>query len=218
MSLLQIENMSYSYDNGKTFALKDINLEFSEGKAYGIYGKSGAGKSTFLSLVAGLEPPTSGVILYGNRDIATMDRNKYRSSSVGVVFQTFNLLTHMTALENVLLSIHVSGIKMTDKKNHALGMLEKVGLDEVKANRRVLHLSGGEQQRVGIARALSFDPSVILADEPTGNLDKGTEEDILDILTSLARDDGKCVILVSHSQKLTEVVDRLYRMEHGMIV
>lgn len=213
MSILSIEHLYYSYDNGKTPVLKDANFEFEKGKTYAIVGKSGAGKTTLLSLISGLDRGADGKILYDGQDISRIDREKYRSQNIGVIFQSFNLLRHLTALENVVLSMDVSGLKMKDKKHQALDILQKVGLNEEKANRRVLKLSGGEQQRVAIARALSYNPDIILADEPTGNLDTGTETEVMNILKGLAANDEKCVIIVTHSPNVSQNVDIVYELQ-----
>ncbi|MNP27518.1 putative ABC transporter ATP-binding protein [compost metagenome] len=165
--------------------------------------------------MSGLDNPKDGRVLYNDKDISKIDEDVYRSRHVGVVFQSFNLLPHMTALENVILSMDVSGIKVSNKKEHALGVLKKVGLDEQKANRRILMLSGGEQQRVAIARALSYNPEVILADEPTGNLDANTENQIIEIFKDLAKNDNKCVIIVTHSSNVSQNVDNVYNLERS---
>jgi putative ABC transport system ATP-binding protein len=213
MSILAIENLSYSYDKGETPVLKDINFEFGKGKIYAIVGRSGAGKTTLLSLISGLRKSTEGKILYDGKDISGLDREKYRSQNIGVIFQDFNLLPHLTALENVILSMDIAGMKIADKKEYALQMLKKVELNEEKANRRILKLSGGEQQRVAIARALSYDPEIIIADEPTGNLDGATEEAIMKILKGLAYEDGKCVIIVTHSPNISQSVDKVFSLQ-----
>lgn len=211
MSVLKLENLCFSYD-GKIQILKDINYEFEKGKVYGIIGKSGAGKTTLLSLLSGLAKPTDGKILYNDNDITKIDRYKYRSNYVGVVFQGFNLLPQYTALRNVILSMDVSGKKVKDKKSHAMEMLHKVELDETKANRKILKLSGGEQQRVAIARALSYNPDIILADEPTGNLDLETQEQVMDIFKKLAEEENKCIIIVTHSPEVAKSVDEIYKL------
>lgn len=213
MSILSIQNVGYSYDNGKTPVLMNINYEFEKGNTYAIVGKSGAGKTTLLSLLSGLDIPKEGCILCEGQDISKIDRDKYRSNQIGVVFQSFNLLPHLTALENVILSMDISGVDIKDKKHHALDILHKVGLDEVKAHRRVLKLSGGEQQRVAIARALSYNPNIILADEPTGNLDEQTEADVVAILKNLAHNEDKCVIIVTHSTSVYQHMDVVYQMK-----
>ena len=155
-----------------------------------------------------METPTEGTILFKEKDIRQIDRYLYRSKYVGIIFQSFNLLSHLTALENVILSMDVSGIKYPDKKAKAMELLAKVGLNEDEAKRRVLKLSGGQQQRVAIARALSYEPEVILADEPTGNLDQETENEIMKIFKNLASE-GKCIIIVTHSQEVAQQADAI---------
>ena len=209
MALLSLQNISFSYD--KTPVLRDISYEFEKGKMYCIIGKSGAGKTTLLSLLSGLAKPTAGDIIYDGKNVAKIDKYTFRSRYIGVVFQSFNLITKYTALENVVLSMDVSGAKIKNKKQKALELLESVGLDEDEANRRVLKLSGGQQQRVAIARALSYDPDIILADEPTGNLDRDTQKEIMEIFRELANL-GKCVILVSHSLEVAEMCDKKYEL------
>ena len=209
MSVLSLQNISFSY--GKTPVLKDISYEFEKGKMYCIIGKSGAGKTTLLSLLSGLAAPNAGEIIYDGKSVAKIDKYTFRSKYIGVVFQSFNLITKYTALENVVLSMDVSGAKIKNKKQKALELLESVGLDEDEANRRVLKLSGGQQQRVAIARALSYDPDIILADEPTGNLDRDTQKEIMDIFRDLT-DQGKCVILVSHSPDVASMCDERYEL------
>ncbi|MBQ9742234.1 MAG: ABC transporter ATP-binding protein [Ruminococcus sp.] len=209
MSVLSLQNISFSY--GKTLVLQNISYEFEKGKMYCIIGRSGAGKTTLLSLLSGLAAADSGEILYNGKSIAKMDKYTFRSRYIGVVFQSFNLLTKYTAAENVILSMDVAGYKAKNKKQRALDLLYSVGLDEDEAQRRVLKLSGGQQQRVAIARALSYDPDIILADEPTGNLDTETQREIMGIFRRLA-DEGKCVILVSHSPEVASMCDERYQL------
>lgn len=210
MGVFKIEDLEFSYDGGKTNVLKNINYEFEKGKFYAITGRSGTGKTTLLSLMSGLDTPSSGRIMYEDNDISKIDEDKYRSKKVGVVFQSFNLLPHLTALENVELSMDISGLKLDKKRKVAINLLEQVGLDLQKANRRILKLSGGEQQRVAIARAISYNPEVVLADEPTGNLDHKTEKQIIDVLLNLAHKKNKCVIVVTHSKDVAESADIVY--------
>jgi ABC-type antimicrobial peptide transport system, ATPase component len=215
MNVLTLNNVTYRYEGTKKDVLKGVSAEFKAGKIYTIVGKSGSGKSTLLSLIAGLDICTSGEILHQNVNLQEVDRNEYRAKKIGVVFQAFNLITNSTAIENIVLSMNISGIREKNKKEFAYVLLEKVGIDRETADRKVLKLSGGEQQRVGIARALSHNPNIIIADEPTGNLDKDTEADILQILTSLAHNDAKCVIIVTHSKKVTSIADDVLEMNNG---
>lgn len=154
----------------------------------------------------------TATISFEGEDIEKLDKYKFRSKNIGVIFQNFNLITKFTSLENVVLSMDIAGVKGTHKKAKALELLESVGLDEDEANRRVLLLSGGQQQRVAIARALSYDAQVILADEPTGNLDEETQDDIMAIFRELTLQ-GKCVILVSHSPKVASMCDECYDLK-----
>lgn len=210
MSVLSLNNISFAYD--KSFVFKNLSLSFEKGKMYCITGKSGAGKTTLLSVLSGLAKPTEGEILYEDNNIAVIDKYKFRSRYIGVVFQSFNLLTKFTAVENVVLSMDIAGVRGIDKKQRATELLKSVGLSEDEANRRVLLLSGGQQQRVAIARAISYDPDIILADEPTGNLDTETQNEIMEIFRRLANE-GKCVILVSHSPEVAKMCDVRYVLE-----
>ncbi|MBE6810847.1 MAG: ABC transporter ATP-binding protein [Ruminococcaceae bacterium] len=209
MSILSLQNICFSYD--KTPVLQNVSYEFEKGKMYCIVGKSGAGKTTLLSLLSGLALPNSGEIIYDNKNVAQIDKYTFRSKYIGVVFQSFNLITKYTALENVILSMDVAGYKTNSKKQRAIELLRSVRLEEDEANRRVLKLSGGQQQRVAIARALSYNPDIILADEPTGNLDTETQNEIMNIFRELANQ-GKCVILVSHSPEVASMCDERYEL------
>ncbi len=192
--------------------LRDLSMDFERGKMYCIMGKSGAGKTTLLSVLSGLAVPNSGAILYEGEDIKRINKYTFRSRYIGVVFQSYNLITKFTALENVMLSMDIAGVKGGKKRRRALELLEQVGLDEEQADRRVLKLSGGQQQRVAIARALSHDPHILLADEPTGNLDEDTQNEIMQIFRRLT-DQGKCVILVSHSPQVAAMCDEVYELK-----
>lgn len=211
MSVLELDNLSYSYDSAKVKVLDQMSYQFDEGKIYAIVGKSGAGKTTLLSLLSGLASPTEGRIIFNDKDISSLDKYKYRSQYVGVVFQSFNLLQNLTAVENVVLSMDIAGLKVKNKKEIAMDLLNKVGLSTEESRRRVLKLSGGQQQRVAIARALSYNPEVILADEPTGNLDGETQEEIMSIFRALAHE-GKCIILVTHSPIVAKSADEVYEL------
>ncbi|MBM7542269.1 ABC transporter ATP-binding protein [Amphibacillus cookii] len=215
MSILTLTNVSYKYEGTKKNVLAGISAQFEPGKAYAIVGKSGSGKSTLLSLIAGLDVCEKGEILLGGSDLKKIDRDAYRAKSIGVIFQSFNLITTATAIENIVLSMNISDVKDKNKKAIAYTLLEKVGIDDEKADRKVLKLSGGEQQRVGIARALAHNPDIIIADEPTGNLDTDTENAILDILIKLAQEEDKCVIIVTHSKKVSSAADEVWGIQKG---
>ena len=209
MSILSLQNICFSYD--RTPVLQNVSYEFEKGKMYCIMGKSGAGKTTLLSILSGLANPNSGTILYNGRDIKNINKYKFRSKCIGVVFQSYNLITKFTALENVVLSMDIARVKGIKKRERALELLKSVGLDNDEANRRVLKLSGGQQQRVAIARAISHNPDIILADEPTGNLDGNTQDEIMQILRKLT-EEGRCVILVSHSPQVAAMCDQTYEL------
>jgi len=212
MSVLKLENLSYTYHGEQTKVLNELNYDFENGKIYCIMGKSGAGKTTLLSLLSGLTTPTGGKIFFNEQDISHIDKYDFRNRMVGVIFQGYNLLPHLTAEENVQLSMDISGKIFPDKVRHGFEALSKVELGEEKATRRILKLSGGEQQRVAIARALSYDPEIILADEPTGNLDGETQEGIINIFKKLAHEENKCVIIVTHSPEVAKAADVLYEL------
>lgn len=213
--LLSIQNASYRYSDAEEdeYALKDVSYDFEKGKIYAIRGRSGTGKTTLLSLISGLERCTEGSIIFDGKDLKDINLDYYRSHEIGIVFQSYNLLPFMTASENIILSMDASGIKIDNKKEEALKLMQSVGLKKTYANRKVLRISGGEQQRVAIARSLSYNPKMIVADEPTGNLDKQTEKEILEIFKKLAHEDGKCVIIVTHSPNVCEMVDQVYDLK-----
>lgn len=215
MSLLKLENVSYRYSDAlkDDYVFNNINYEFNEGKVYAIKGKSGSGKTTLLSLLSGLETNYEGNITYNGKDLKKQDLDKYRSSDIGIIFQSYNLLPHLTAMENIILSLDISNVEVANKSETAIELMKSVGLKESQKDRRVLKLSGGEQQRVAIARSLSYNPRMILADEPTGNLDKETENEILKIFKNLAKRENKCVIIVTHSENVCQNVDVIFDLK-----
>ena len=215
MSILKLENVGYRYKDAPkdSYVFKKINYEFEQGKMYAIKGKSGSGKTTLLSLITGLEKCTEGNVLYDGKNLKKMNLDTYRNTDIGIVFQSYNLLPSLTAIENIMLSMDISKVKVKNKREKALELMKSVGLSEEHANRKILKLSGGEQQRIAIARSLSYNPKIIIADEPTGNLDKDTENEILKIFENLAKKENKCIIIVTHSQNVCDKVDVVYELK-----
>ena len=216
--MITLKNISKTYATVE--AVRNVDLSIPDGCIFGIIGRSGAGKSTLLSLISGLDSCMEGTIYYNGKSMQGIDRDEYRSKNVGVIFQGYNLLLNSTAVYNITLSMNISGSSQNRKtnKNYAYSLLDKVGIDKETADRKILKLSGGEQQRIGIARALSHNPDVIIADEPTGNLDEKTEADILKIFSELAHKDGKCVIIVTHSDNVSDIADTVCKISGGSIL
>lgn len=207
MSVLEMNNIRYSYDN-KQNVLNGINMALDEGKMYAILGQSGCGKTTLLSLLGGLDSPVDGQILYDGQDIEKLGLANHRKNNVAFIFQSYNLIDYLTPKENVALTAKLS----------PQPILERVGLTEEECKRNVLKLSGGQQQRVAIARALASDTKVILADEPTGNLDEDTAAEIISILKGCAHEMNKCVIIVTHSNDLAKQADTIFRLKKGKLI
>lgn len=197
MSVLEIKNVNYGYANSKEKILSSVNQKFELGKFYAIIGKSGAGKSTLLSLLAGLDKPKKGQILFENEDIEKTGYSNHRKNNISLVFQNYNLIDYLSPLENIRLV----------NPNAPADILFQLGLDKSQIKRNVMKLSGGQQQRVAIARALVSEAPVILADEPTGNLDASTASEIIDVLKKLAKERNKCVIVVTHSKEVAAAAD-----------
>ena len=207
MSILALNKVNYSYTNGKKI-LNNISMEFEKGKFYTILGVSGSGKTTLLSLLAGLDEPQSGKILYNNQDIREKGYENHRKNNVSLIFQNYNLIDYMTPLEN---------LKIVNPKADKT-ILNELGLKDDEIKRNVLKLSVGQQQRVAIARTLVANSPVILADEPTGNLDSDTEEEIIEILKTSAHKHGKCVIVVTHSKDLASKSDVILELKDKKLV
>ena len=197
MDILEIKNVTYNYSNSGELVLSNVNQKFEIGKFYAIIGKSGAGKSTLLSLLAGLDKPQNGQILFKGNDIEKDGYSNHRKNNISLVFQNYNLIDYLTPIENVRLV----------NKNASETILFELGLDKSQINRNVMKLSGGQQQRVAIARALVSEAPIILADEPTGNLDVDTASEIIEILKKLAKERNKCVIVVTHSKEVANSAD-----------
>ena len=217
MKVLSLQDVEYHYANSEKIVLKKVNADFEKGKLYAIMGRSGAGKSTMLSVLAGLDVASSGKVLYKDTDIRNIDRDKYRAKDIGVIFQAYNLLQNASAAQNITLSMSISDMKIKNKKEKAYEILKQVGIDKESANRKILKLSGGEQQRVGIARAISHNPDIVIADEPTGNLDYETEQMVMQILIDLAHNSEKCVIIVTHSKEVAAYADIVYNLQNGKL-
>ena len=221
MKCLELIDVTYRYEGSTETVLKKVNASFESGKVYTIIGQSGAGKSTLLSLISGLDTCKDGDIYYNGKNLREIDRDEYRSKNIGVIFQSYNLLLNSTSVYNITLSMNISENEIKErraKKETAYALLDKVGIDRETADRKILKLSGGEQQRVGIARALSHNPDVIIADEPTGNLDAETEKAVLEILSRLAHEDNKCVIIVTHSENVTAIADEIIEIRAGRLL
>ena len=206
MSVLELKEVTYSYDKKKQ-VLSGIDVQMETGKMYVILGPSGCGKTTLLSLLGGLDSPTGGHILFDGKDIEQSGLGNHRKNHVSFVFQSYNLIDYMTPQENV---------RLTAKKS-ALSFLGRVGLTIEESKRNVLKLSGGQQQRVAIARALGSEAHVILADEPTGNLDEETAKSITDILKESAHKMNKCVVVVTHSNELAKQADVVFQLKRGQL-
>jgi putative ABC transport system ATP-binding protein len=219
--MIDLENISRDFGDGKVVrALNGINLSVGRGERVAVMGPSGSGKSTLLNLICGLDEPTSGVIKIDGVNIASLGddaRTRLRREKIGMVFQTFNLLPTLTVLENVSLPLRLQGMARKESEKRALVMLGKVGLDG-RATHRPDQISGGERQRVAIARALIFEPPVLLADEPTGNLDSTTGEEILSLLDTLHNEFNTTILLVTHNQDAALHCDRIVRLRDGKVV
>lgn len=221
MSYLKLENISYGYIDGnkKRMILSDLSYQFEKGKLYTIFGPSGSGKTTLLSITGGLEKTQGGRILLEDQDILKIGLSSYRRNHLAFVFQQFNLIPYMTALDNIINIMHITDNEIPKPyKKTALNLLGEFGIVPSKANRGVLKLSGGEQQRVAIARGLATNVDLILADEPTGNLDTHTEEEIIKIFASLAKDFNKCVIIVTHSNNIAKYSDVNLMLHEGQLI
>ena len=217
MSRLTVENVNYRYKNGDRDVLKDVSCEFEQGKLTAIIGPSGSGKSTLLSIIAGLDTPTSGDVFIDDDQLANLDLDYYRRERISVIFQAFHLFPLLTAIENVCYPMEMNGTSQKEAKERAKKLLESVQISEDKHERYPANLSGGEQQRVAIARALSTGSQVLLADEPTGNLDVANGEAVVNILRQLANDEGYCVVIVTHNLEIAKAADRVYRMSDGIL-
>jgi len=219
--MIQMTNVSKTYgDQGTVKALINLSMTVEQGERVAVMGPSGSGKSTLLNLICGLDQPTSGSIKLEGVELASLDddhRTRLRREKLGMIFQTFNLLPTLTAIENAALPLRLKGLCCRESEERAMAMLERVGL-KVRAHHRPDELSGGERQRVAIARALIFRPPILLGDEPTGNLDSATGEDILRLLDDLHREYNNTILLVTHNDLAAEFCDRILTLRDGQFV
>lgn len=219
-TVLGFEDVSYHYLDGSSNVtiLDKANYSFEKGKIYAIVGASGSGKTTTIVLAGGLDKPKAGKVCFKGMDTAKIGLNKYRRNDISIVFQSYNLIHYMNAYENVANAIEIAGIKVNNKKEYCLKILNNLGLSNEQCFRDIRKLSGGQQQRVAIARAIAKDVDLILADEPTGNLDEKNSRDILKTFIDLAHNNDKCVIIVTHSPSLAQKCDVQLKITEGQIV
>ena len=219
MNAIELNNVKYVYQTQyqRVEALRGISYTFEPGKVYAIMGSSGCGKTTLLSLMAGLDVPTEGSVLREGVSTAEMDLEQYRRQRVAVIYQDFRLFPLLTAAENVMYPMELRGMKPAAARKRAAELIRKVGLPETVLDRFPAMLSGGEQQRVAVARALGMETNVLLADEPTGNLDSKNSEYLFGVLSALAHEDGYCVVIVTHDEALGKRADEALRMQDGQL-
>ncbi len=220
--LVKVSNLTKSFEEGGStrFVLEDVNFQIEKGEFIVMFGRSGSGKSTLLNLLSGIDAPTAGAVNIDGLDLTTMteqERTLFRREHVGFVFQTFNLIPTLTVKENVLLPLDLNKRMGTEQVAEALGFLEQVGLGD-RMDSYPDRLSGGEQQRVAIARALAHNPALILADEPTGNLDDDTANQVLDVFDKLVRRMGKTTLVATHDRSMAALADRVFTLQGGRIV
>ncbi len=219
MAVIEARDVTFRYENKyqTVEALRGVNCAFEGGKMYALIGKSGSGKSTLLSLMAGLMLPTTGDILYMGKSTNKMNLTRYRRENAAVIYQSFRLFPLLTVSENVTYPMELRGFKGKKAREKAAQLIEKVGLPETVLGRYPSMLSGGEQQRVAVARAMSMDTKLLLADEPTGNLDTENGQRIIELLAKLAHEDGYCVVVVTHDLEIAAKADATYRIRDGVL-
>lgn len=218
MNVLTLENVNYSYKGSNRKVLENVNVSFYGGRIYAVTGPSGSGKTTLLSILAGLDIPTEGDVELNNQKLSTMDLDQYRRVEVSMIFQAFHLFPMLTVLENVSFPMELNGVDREEARIRSKVFLSSVGITDDKHKRFPSNLSGGEQQRVAIARTMASGARLILADEPTGNLDKENGQNIVDILKVLAHENGYCVIIVTHDPFIANQTDEVYVMENGQVI
>ncbi|WP_125703877.1 ABC transporter ATP-binding protein [Lacticaseibacillus daqingensis] len=212
--MLQTKQLAYWYTDKDQYLFQDVNLAFAAGHSYAIVGQSGSGKTTMVSLLAGLDAPKAGQILIEGTDIKQHGLTNYRRDKVAIVFQAYNLFTYMSALENLMTAMAITNASHKGAKAYAAGMLTKLGLTQEQMTKNVQKLSGGQQQRVAIARTMVCDAPLVVADEPTGNLDEANTDAVIALLNQIAHEQGKCVIIVTHEPSVAAQCDGVLRLEH----
>ncbi len=215
--VLNLKDVNYYYNSDNNI-LDNLNVSFEREKFYTIIGPSGSGKTTFLSIISGLDKAKSGEVLYKGEELEKIGLSSYRNKCISIIFQGYNLINYMTALQNVISAMSIKGVKVKNKKEVALNMLRKVGLTESQADQKVLTLSGGQQQRVAIARALACESELIIADEPTGNLDEKTSDDIINLFKKIVKEENKCLIMVTHNNEIAKNFDKTYRLKDKKLI
>lgn len=220
MALLETKEVDYYYQDGdqRRYILKETSVAFEKGTFYAILGQSGSGKTTFLSLISALDTPKSGAVFFNGEDIQKIGHEKYRRDDISIIFQSYNLIPYLSAVENVLVPMSITDNQLPENQREvAYNLLDYIGITKEKADRLVNQLSGGEQQRVAIARALATNVDIILADEPTGNLDEEMEQEIIDIFKDLAHMHNKCVIVVTHANEIAQQADEVLYLRKGVL-
>ena len=217
MTALILKNVSYRYKHGDRPAVSNVSCTFEKGVLNAVVGPSGSGKTTLLSLMAGLDQPTDGQIYLDGENLAYMDLDQYRRERISMIFQAFQLFPLLTAIENVGFPMELNGVPKAEAVRRAKAQLLSVGIKETLHDRFPANLSGGEQQRVAIARTLGSGAKVLLADEPTGNLDTANGQIVIDILSRLAHEEGYCVVVVSHDLAIAAAAVRVWRMTDGVL-
>lgn len=212
--MLRTENLGFWYQEPQDALYQEVDLNFEAGKMYAILGASGSGKTTFLSLIAGLDTPKEGTIYYEEQPLSKIGLRNYRKNDVSIIFQAYNLLPYLSALDNVLTAMEITKTKQSNYRQVALDRLARVGIDETLVKKPVTKLSGGQQQRVAIVRAICCEHQLIVADEPTGNLDEATSQDIVHLFQEIAHEQNRCIIIVTHEMDVARRCDEIFELKN----
>lgn len=212
--MLRTEQLGFWYQNPEEALYEDVNLSFETGKMYAILGASGSGKTTFLSLISGLDQQKEGKVYYEEQSLAKIGLRNYRKNDVSIIFQAYNLLPYLSAVDNVIVATEISNAKHKEYRRIALERLARVGIDETLAKKQVTKLSGGQQQRVAIVRAICCEHQLIVADEPTGNLDEVSSQEIVHLFQEIAHEQNRCIIIVTHELEVAKSCDEIYELKN----